>query len=290
MKQLVILSGKGGTGKTTIASSFIALSKNRCFADCDVDAPNLEQMIAFEETIEKPFIGLSKASINKNICSGCLKCEENCKFNAISNLTVDPFKCEGCGVCEFVCRTTSKEGIKAITLSPEVSGKTKLSKNNSDIFSHAELFIGSGASGKLVSEIKYNLIKEQGKSEFSIIDGSPGIGCPVIASITGASMVLIVAEPTISGIHDLERIVITSERFGAKVAVIINKADINSSNKQKIKDYCANEGIKVIAEIPFDNCVYKAVNNGIPVVNYKESTAGAIIKEAYKTCIDMLLS
>lgn len=289
MKQLVILSGKGGTGKTTVASSFIFLSQHKTFADCDVDAPNLSQMLMFSNTAEKPFVGLSKAELNIETCTRCLKCEKLCKFKAISDFKVDPFRCEGCGVCEYVCPQKDQNGNKAIHLAKQVSGKTMLSKNGDDVFSNAELFIGSGASGRLVSEIKCNLIKNSKNSEFSIIDGSPGIGCPVIASITGANMVLIVAEPTISGIHDLERIVITSKRFGAKVAVLINKADINKANSEKIKNYCQNENIKVLAEIPFDKLVNKAVNSGIPVVDYKDSQAGKILKEAYKLTMDMLL-
>lgn len=291
MKQLVVLSGKGGTGKTTIASSFIRLADHKAFADCDVDAPNLDQIFDYGEAAEEqPFYGLKKAVKYDNICTGCGKCEELCRFGAIKNGRVNPYECEGCGVCEAFCPAKDKEGNTAIRLEERVSGKTKLYNNNNEVFSTAELFMGSGASGRLVTEVRRNLYKAAGNQKYAIIDGSPGIGCPVIASVTGANMVLIVAEPTVSGIHDMKRIVETSRRFGTKIAVCINKFDISKTNTSAIKRFCRDENIPLVGLIPFDSAVINAVNSGKTVVDYPESVAGNAIRKIWKNVKKMLLS
>ncbi|MDW7669883.1 MAG: 4Fe-4S binding protein, partial [Bacillota bacterium] len=203
MKQLVILSGKGGTGKTTLAVSLIKLSKNKMFADCDVDAPNVKLIFENNEIIEeKPYFGLKKAFKFDDICINCGKCEELCRFNAIKDGVVNINYCEGCGVCERFCPVTDDQGRKAIRLEDDSSGTTRIEKLNNEIFSNANLKIGNGASGKLVTEVRKNMYKHKTDEELAIIDGSPGIGCPVIASLTGIEFCLLVAEPSISGIHD----------------------------------------------------------------------------------------
>ena len=188
MKQLLILSGKGGTGKTTIASAFIKLAEAKAYADCDVDAPNLHLICSRRETIEnRPFYGFQKAVKYHDLCIDCGKCEELCRFNAIRNGVLYPYECEGCGVCEYVCP------VEAINMIPAVAGELMLYSDEEKAFSTAQLKMGSGAPGKLVTAVKQTLTQEApDDAHLAIIDGSPGIGCPVIASITGVDMVLMV--------------------------------------------------------------------------------------------------
>lgn len=291
MKQLVVLSGKGGTGKTTVASSFIRLSERKDFADCDVDAPNLHQIFNYGEAAEKaPFYGLKKAVKYEELCINCGKCEELCRFGAIRGGKVNPYECEGCGVCEAFCPAHDENGKTAIRLEERVSGETRLYRKNNDVFSTAELSMGSGASGRLVTEVRRNLYKAASDESYAVIDGSPGIGCPVIASVTGVQMVLIVAEPTVSGIHDLKRIVETSRRFGAKLAVCINKFDISKANTEAIKKFCRDREIPIVGLIPYDNAVITAVNSGRAVVDYEDSAAGQVIRKIWTNVKEMLLS
>ena len=216
MKQLLVLSGKGGTGKTTFVSAFIKLADAHAYADCDVDAPNLHLLmgrgISPEET---DYYGMPKAVIDAKLCIGCNKCKSSCRFDAIvvkKGYTVDIFACEGCGVCEVLCP------VKAISLRPEIAGELKLYRNPL-VFSTAQLKMGSGTSGLLVTEVKKRMHQAAENVNMAIIDGSPGIGCPVIASLSGVNMVLIVAEPSLSGICDMKRIVETAQQFQTKIVV-----------------------------------------------------------------------
>ncbi len=290
MRQLVILSGKGGTGKTTVAASFIALAKNRVYADCDVDAPNLQLVYAAgmkPETAD--FYGCQKAVKYDDYCARCGKCEEICQFGAIKDGKVNPYECEGCGVCEAFCPSADEYGQKAIRLENNISGQTMVYKNESEVFSTAELKMGNGASGKLVTQVRKNLYNSMNVHEFVIIDGSPGIGCPVIASVTGVDMVLVVTEPTLSGIHDMERIVETAGKFGAACVVCINKFDVNLMNTQKIEEYCAQREIPVAGRIPFDPKVVGAVNAGKPVALISCSPAKDAILQIWEAVSSMLL-
>ena len=204
MKQLLILSGKGGTGKTTVAAAFISLSKAKAYADCDVDAPNLH-LISKQvgDARRTDFYALPKAVIDEAKCVSCGICQANCRFGAVSlkdnHYRVDVFSCEGCGVCAQTCY------VDAIRMEPAVAGELILYSGDT-LFSTAKLRMGSGSSGKLVSEVKKGLYAAQSFADIAVVDGSPGIGCPVIASMSGAEMVLIVAEPTVSGISDMKRI------------------------------------------------------------------------------------
>lgn len=284
MKKLLILSGKGGTGKTTVASAFIELLHAKAFADCDVDAPNLHllqsQSIA---TKNSDFFGLKKAVINKSKCAFCGICASNCRFDAIklikSNYAIDEYACEGCGVCEYVCPT------KAISLVEDKVGKLMLYQNEA-VFSTAELKMGRGNSGKLVMAVKKQLT-DNSNADFAIIDGSPGIGCPVIASVSGVDMVLIVAEPSKSGISDMERILSTVRHFGAKSAVCINKADLSRDKTNEIIEFCDKNKIAYLGEIPFDSEVSVAINNGMSVIKNVGITSSAI-KQIFTKAMEIM--
>lgn len=285
MKQLLILSGKGGTGKTTIASAFIKLGNIKAFADCDVDAPNLHLVMEQKvDPILSDYYGLDKAEIDLSLCTECDLCRQDCRFDAIKfeeNYKVDYFACEGCGVCEFVCP------VDAIKLKPSLAGELILYENET-VFSTAQLKMGSGNSGLLVTDVKKQLKSSAKDAEFAIIDGSPGIGCPVIASLSGVEMVLIVTEPSISGISDMERIIKTAKGFQSKVAVCINKYDTNMKNTEKIKEFCKKEGIPFVGEIPYDKEAVTALNNGQSIVDINCSS-GKATKEIYDKTKKILL-
>lgn len=283
MKQLLILSGKGGTGKTTVAGAFIKLSNAKAFADCDVDAPNLHLIMKLKSNPEKSdYFGLDKAVIDKDKCIKCNLCRESCRFDAISSndgYEVNIYDCEGCGVCEALCPSS------AISLMQYKAGDMTLYKEP-EVFSTAELKMGSGNSGMLVTEVKKNM-RLASDADFAIIDGSPGIGCPVIASISGVSMVLIVAEPSLSGISDMKRIIETAERFNTKIAVCVNKYDTNIENSEKIKKFCQDKNIEFVGEIPFDKKTVEAVNNGLTIVDIG-CAAGDATRRVYRKTMKIL--
>ncbi len=286
MKQLLILSGKGGTGKTTIASAFIKLSKAKAYGDCDVDAPNLHLVtVQQKEPIITDYYGLDKAEIDINICTKCDLCRQVCRFDAIyinEDYIVDYYGCEGCGLCEYICPA------KAITMKPAIAGELMLYKNEA-VFSTAQLRMGSGNSGLLVTDVKKQLKAAAKSIDFAIIDGSPGIGCPVIASLSGVDMVLIVAEPSISGISDMERIIKTAKNFQTKIAVCINKYDTNIDNTIKIEEFCKKNNVAVVGRIPFDKEAVKAVNSGKTIVDI-DCAAGEATESVYEKVIKILKS
>jgi MinD superfamily P-loop ATPase len=287
MKQLLILSGKGGTGKTTVASAFIKLADARAFADCDVDAPNLHLVMKQQSKPKiKDYYGMPKAKINTDICINCDMCRKNCRFDAIKvneknkEYHVDNFACEGCGVCEEICP------VDAISLENIVSGKLML--YNDDIaFSTAKLKMGSGTSGMLVTEVKNQLRDVVKNTELTIIDGSPGIGCPVIASISGVDLVLVVTEPSISGISDMERIIETAQKFQTKMAVCINKYNTNIKNSEKIVQFCQDNQIPFVGKIPFDSNAIKAINNGKSIIDI-DCDAGDATKDVFNKIMKIL--
>ncbi len=280
MKQLLILSGKGGTGKTTVASAFVKLAQAKAYADCDVDAPNLHLAIHHpQKPITTEFYGMMKANIDNAMCTNCGLCKANCRFDAITSTDgykVNEYACEGCGVCRMVCPE------KAISLIPHVAGDLMLHKGDA-VFSTALLKMGSGNSGLLVTKVKKQLKDANVDSDIAIIDGSPGIGCPVIASINGVDMVLIVTEPTLSGMSDLKRIIKTAERFEVKLAVCINKYDVNIENSKKIEALCKELNIFVTTGIPYDIMAVKAVNDGGTIVDVNCESGLAVRKVMSET-------
>ncbi|HHT50111.1 MAG TPA: ATPase, partial [Eubacteriaceae bacterium] len=278
MKELLILSGKGGTGKTTIASSFIKLSNVKAYADCDIDAPNLHLIMNQKvEAEHEDYYGLPKARIDTKLCIRCDICRQKCRFDAINvkdkKYEVNQFGCEGCGVCEMVC------SVNAINLYPAIAGDLQLYADDT-VFSTAQLKMGSGNSGLLVTEVK-KAMKVAGKEvDWAIIDGSPGIGCPVIASLSGADLTLIVSEPSISGISDMERIIKTAKGLGTKIAVCINKFNTNIDNSHKIEQFCIDNNIPLVGKIPYDYKAVQATNQGKTAVDV-DCEAGRAIREVY---------
>ncbi len=285
MKQLLILSGKGGTGKTTIASAFIRLSDAKVYADCDVDAPNLHLIMGQSFKPERTdYDGLPKAEIDSTLCIRCGQCKENCKFDAIiedPDYRVDPFSCEGCGVCAAVCSAG------AILLKPAIAGELMLYTDRGRVFSTAQLKMGSGTSGKLVTEVKKQMKLASGNTDLVIIDGSPGIGCPVISSLSGVDMVLVVTEPSISGINDMERIIKTARTFQTEVVVCINKYDTNLENTKSIEAFCNREDLSYVGRIPFDSDAVKAINRGQTIVDI-DCTSGRAVKSVYAKTMKIL--
>ncbi|MGI6468056.1 MAG: 4Fe-4S binding protein [Syntrophomonadaceae bacterium] len=285
MKQLLILSGKGGIGKTTLASAFIKLANARAYADCDVDAPNLHLIMGMSsEPIRTDYYGLPKAEIETEICIECDLCRQHCRFYAINHhqqYQVDHYACEGCGVCEAICP------VDAVVLKPAAAGELMLYLDDNRVFSTAQLKMGSGTSGMLVTEVKKQMKAVMVDTKLAIIDGSPGIGCPVIASISGVDMVLVVTEPSLSGISDMERIIKTAQGFQTRTAVCINKYDTNLENSQKIEAFCQTYGIPFLGRIPFDADAVKAINNGQTIVDI-DCASGRAVRGVYDEAMGLL--
>lgn len=268
--EITILSGKGGTGKTTVAAGLGEIFKDSIKVDCDVDAANLYLYYKGEILNKEKFYSGKIANINLDKCHRCNKCVLNCHFEAIKDYKIDDLKCEGCGVCKLVCP------FDAIELKDNNIADIIELKLDNGFLVMADMKIGSDGSGKLILELREKAKKYNGTI---IVDGSPGIGCPVISSITGTDLVIIVTEPTMSGLGDLERILKLVTGFNLKKYVCINKYDINLAITEKIKEFCNKNNIEIIGQIPFDSTVVKSVNNLKPIVLYEDSLAGKEIKE-----------
>ena len=283
MREITIISGKGGTGKTTLVGSFAALAENKVIADCDVDAPDLHLLLHPEIIKREEFKGLKVAVMDKTLCTECGTCEETCRFNAIalteeSGYAVNPARCEGCGACVFMCPQ------EALTLKERVSGYSFISKTKYGTMAHAQLNIAEEASGKLVTVVRNTAqqVAEKESCELILIDGAPGIGCPVIASLAGVDLALIVTEPTMSGLHDLERILDVTRHFGIGSVVCINKYDINEENSGRITEFCRQRGVEMVGNIPYDSVVTEAMVAGMPVVEFSDGQVSEAIKEVWR--------
>jgi MinD superfamily P-loop ATPase len=284
MKEIVVLSGKGGTGKTSIVGSFAALAKDKVLADCDVDAADLHLLLSPSVKQENEFWSGQLAVIDAEKCTRCGLCQELCHFNAIRDFEVDPVSCEGCGFCYHICPD------EAITMKENLSGRWFISDTSYGPLVHARLGIAQENSGKLVAEVRQQArqIAEERNLGYIISDGPPGIGCPVISSLSGASLALLVTEPTLSGIHDLERVLGVCRHFGIPAVVCINKYDINQENTRHIEDYCSAQGVEVASKIPFDNAVTEAMVRGVPVVKYGDNPVSREIERMWHTLSVML--
>jgi MinD superfamily P-loop ATPase len=286
MKQLTVLSGKGGTGKTTLAACFAVLAKNVVVADCDVDAPDLHMLLHPEILETQQFKGPKVACIDKTKCTKCGLCRAVCKFDAITELiAVEAIACEGCGVCAMACP------VAAITLTDRISGNAYISKISQGFMSHALLNPGESNSGKLVALVRQNAkkIAEKENIDLIIIDGSPGIGCPVIASISGVDAALIVTEPTLSGIHDLNRVLELLKHFNVTPYVCVNMYDINLDNTEKIESFCRENNVEMIGRIPFNSKITAAMVNEITIIEYDpQNEVSREIKKLWNKMIKFL--
>ncbi len=282
-KKLLVLSGKGGTGKTTTACAIAQILNAKYIADCDVDAPNLHLVSGITTVVptKSPFWGGKKAAIDPKKCIECGACMKHCRFGAIKEYKINPFACEGCGVCAYICP------VGAITLSEDVAGELALYEEKT-VFSTAKLKMGRGNSGKLVTEVK-NALREHDKNDhITIIDGSPGIGCPVIASMNGVDLVVVVTEPSLSGQSDLERLMHTAHIFQIPIVVCINKYDINQEQTDKITEYCKEHEIPVVGLIPYNKAVSQMINQGCGVMEVESNVSNAY-QEVCKNTIKQLL-
>ncbi len=276
MKQILVISGKGGTGKTVLTSSLAALARGAVLADCDVDAANLHLVLHPVVKEVQDFWSGQKAAIDYEQCINCGRCLSLCRFGAVKTLknqdgslkklVIDPVACEGCRVCYYTCP------VDAIRMEDRLSGQLFISETKYGPMVHAKLGIAEENSGKLVALVKQKaqeIAEAEGKT-WLIIDGPPGIGCSVIASLAGVDLALIVAEPTLSGIHDMERVMDLAVHFGVLAKVFINKCDINWDNTRTIEEICQKRGIEVIGRLPFSEEVVRSLVAGVPVVKFSQ--------------------
>ena len=289
MKELVVLSGKGGTGKTSLTGAFACLAENMMLCDADVDAADLHLLMAPKILETTDFIGGNEAVINPDKCTACGLCKELCRFDAVienqdgSGFTIDPIDCEGCGVCVDLCPE------QAIDFPRKTCGKWFVSETRFGPMVHARLGIAEENSGRLVA-----LVREEAKKrvreqhlDLLITDGPPGIGCPVIASLGQANCILIVTEPTVSGIHDMERVAKLADHFKIPAMICINKYDLNPSQAEAIKKIASKHKIKFAGQIPFDPEFVHAMVQGKTIIETSEnSSAGKAIKKIWQTIME----
>jgi MinD superfamily P-loop ATPase len=273
MKQIVVLSGKGGTGKTTVTAALAHLAgedpgTRSILVDADVDAANLELLLNPQIIETHEFIGGQVAVIATDLCSGCGLCANVCRFDAVRAdngfYTIDPMACEGCATCTTQCPDT------AITILPQVSGRWFSSTSRYGPLFHARLSPAQESSGKLVT-----LLKRQARArameesyQLMIVDGPPGIGCPAIAAVSGADLVIVVTEPTAAGIHDMQRVLNLTAHFGIQTLVCINKVDLHPAGTDTITGYCQQHGLPIIGQLPFDLSITEAMVHGQTIMAY----------------------
>ena len=282
MRQLTLISGKGGTGKTTLAASFMALSERAVLVDADVDASNLHLIMAPKVTAEEDVPGGEVAKIDPAKCTQCGQCEVTCQFHAIGEFEVDRLFCRGCAVCPLVCP------VGAIEMTPRNVGRMHVCETDYGPLVYAQMEPAEAGTGKLITALRnrgYAFRTEN--RDLLLIDGSPGIGCAMISSITGVDLVLAVTEPTLSGLHDLERALDVARHFAIPAIVCINKSDINPQNVRTIERFCTERGVEVVGKIPYDPSVTEAMVAGKPVVEL-DTPAAHEIKAVYATAKNRL--
>lgn len=296
MKQILVISGKGGTGKTILTASFARLAEKKVMADCDVDAADLHLILHPKVKGKHEFKGLPKAFINQEKCTGCGECAKACRYGAVlkvksenqkykseksevRSLVIDSISCEGCAICMHVCP------VDAISMKDTISGEWYISETKYGPMVHAKLGIAEENSGKLVSVVRQHAksLAQEKNLDYVIIDGPPGIGCPVIASLSGIDIALIVTEPTLSGIHDMERVISVAKHFGIQVACVINKFDINLNNTKNIENWCHINNVPFIGKIPYDQSVTESIVHGIPLVEFAENKVTQEMKNIWQT-------
>jgi MinD superfamily P-loop ATPase len=276
VKQVVVISGKGGTGKTTVTGALGTLAKSLVLGDADVEAPDLHLILRPVIKRKEPFIGMSKAKVNVDRCIGCWECIEVCRFDAISKdgdvASIDELECVACHACGLVCPE------RAIIYEPSQAGETFQSETKWGPMSHAQLAMGEEVSGRIVAVVREDAKKlaKEHPEKLILVDGPPGIACPVIASVTGVDIALIVTEPTVSGLSDLERALELTEHFEIQSYVIINKADIAPVMASRIREFCASHNTQIIGEIPFDPVVGRAIANGRTVIEESKDTPASV--------------
>ena len=295
VKELTVISGKGGTGKTSLVASFAALCRRSVLADCDVDAADLHLILEPRVVRRELFAGGKRARVKAGHCIACGECEEVCRFDAIlfdgpgngvlkKTFRVEPVACEGCGVCAWFCAKG------AIEFGPVVNGEWFISETRFGPMVHAKLGIAEENSGKLVSTVRSNAkrIAEEHELNLVLIDGSPGIGCPVIASITGANLVLVVTEPTLSGLHDLERVADLTRHFGIPALVCINKWDLNLEVSERIEARARERGLGLAGRVRYDRAVTEAQIQRKSVVEYQQDGCATDVRAVWANIVARL--
>ncbi len=290
MKEIVIISGKGGTGKTSVTASFAVLAKKSAvIADCDVDAADMHILMQPDYYKSEEFFSGELAVIQQEDCIQCGECKEVCRFDAIDLINgkyvVNPLSCEGCGYCSKICPTHTILNIDLNVGNWYISNIRTGSK-----MVHAKLAIGADNSGKLVAQVKNKAkeLAEQENKEFVIVDGSPGVGCPVVSSLSGASYVVLVTEPTVSGLHDLKRVYELVKKFNIKAGCIINKHDLNKEVFEKIDDFLESEKIDKLANLPYNKAFTEAMTEGLTVVEYKNNEIKSVLKNTWNKIIKII--
>jgi len=296
MKQLVVLSGKGGTGKTSVTAAFAHLASldgyqtKTVLADADVDAANLEMVLNPRISEQQDFWGGKVAFIDQEICTGCGTCAAVCRFEAVhennSLYQIDPIACDGCAACVYQCPED------AITMLEQIAGEWFRSESDYGALFHAALHPGGENSGKLVTLVKQHarLRALDENLDLVLVDGPPGIGCPVISAASGADLALIVTEPTAAGVHDMHRVLKTVDHFGVRAMVCINKADIYPPGAVEIDNFCQEQGIEIAGYIPFDLTITRAMVQGQCVTSYNsQAPASKALYNIWEKVLDAVL-